>query len=447
MPVGPELNSKSTFSDNFTSLEMQGTTILSPEVFDRLVEVTQSLEICDRDLADARQIQANLANMGDPRAQAFYGLIERILEKIEAGTTAKMGYRDSNTQRTNQLPSMAWREDLVLTPEKEMQLEHKAMQLQEQLANSPALGSVKGRIFHRKPLFAQTCRLVINDNLPEYAKLGPFAEPGEYKAVIRFSSGQGTPYSDLAPDVRGVAIKWFTIQDQETDILMTSAPAFIARDVDQFLKIAQVMIEQQIDHSGMTSLVNAGFEFVQKALAAQNIHEYEADRIARAITGRAVAGAPPSLASLQYWGTVVRLGNYAVKPTLVPETSTRADILSDAQDPECLGKDMFLRIQKGNITYKLRLLFFVSEKLTPINDATKIWDNTPAQVDVGRIVIASQKSGGEASAQDINKMAFTPGNGFQGLSLTRARNPIYRASAAGRGARKREEYRRFFIQE
>lgn len=445
MSVGPELSKKHTFSDNFTILDMQGATILSPEVFDRLVEVTQSSGICDRDLADARQIQANLANIGDPRAQAFYGLIERMLEQVEAGATAQMGHQDPNARRANQLPSMAWREDSVLTPEKEIQLERKSMQLQERLAKCPALGSVKGRIFHRKPLFAQMCRLVINNDLPEYVKRGSFSDPGEYKAVIRFSSGQGTPYSDLAPDVRGVAIKWFTIRDQETDILMTSAPAFIARDVDQFLKLAEVMIEQQVDHLGMTSLVNAGFEFVQKALVAQKIHEYEADRIARSITGRAIIGSPPSLAFLQYWGTVVRLGNYAVKPTLVPETSTGADILSDVQDPDCLGKDMDLRIQQGNITYKLRLLFFVSEKLTPINDATKSWDDTPVQVDVGRIVIASQKSEDKATARDINKMAFTPGNGFQALSIARARDPIYRASAVGRGAWKREEYRRLFI--
>jgi len=400
MPVGLELSSTSTLSDNLTNLEMQGASILSPEVFDQLVEVTQAAGLCDRALADARQIQANFANIGDPRAQVFYGLIERILETVEVGRTAQMEHCASSERWTNQLPSMAWREDLILTPEKETQLQCKAQQLQEQLANSPALGSVKGRIFHRKPLFAQMCRLIINDDLPKYAKLGPFAEPGEYKMAIRFSSGQGTPYSDLSPDVRGVAIKWFTIREQETDILMTSASAFIARDVDQFLKLAQVMIEQQIDQSGMRSLINAGFESVQKLLVAQNIHEFEAARIARAITERAVTGDPPSLASLQYWGAVVRLGNYAVKPTLVPETDTGSDIISDSRDPDCLGKDMALRIQQGINTFKLRLLFFVSEKLTPINDATKSWDDTPVKVDVGRIVIASQKPGGEASARE-----------------------------------------------
>ena len=92
------------------------------------------------------------------------------------------------------------------------------------------------------------------------------------------------------------------------------------------------------------------------------------------------------------------MGNYAVKPTLVPDTDTGSDILSDIRDPDCLGKDMALRIQKDINTFKLRLLFFVSEKLTPINDATKSWDDTPVQVDVGRIVIANQKPGGEASA-------------------------------------------------
>ena len=71
MPVRPELSAKSTLSDNLTSLEMQGASILSPEVFDQLVAVTQSAGICDRALADARQIQANLANVGDPRAQVF----------------------------------------------------------------------------------------------------------------------------------------------------------------------------------------------------------------------------------------------------------------------------------------------------------------------------------------------------------------------------------------
>ena len=123
MPVGLELSSTSTLSDNLTNLEMQGASILSPEVFDQLVEVTQAAGICDRALADARQIQANFANIGDPRAQVFYGLIERILETVEVGRTAQMGHCASSERWTNQLPSMAWREDLILTPEKETQLQ------------------------------------------------------------------------------------------------------------------------------------------------------------------------------------------------------------------------------------------------------------------------------------------------------------------------------------
>jgi hypothetical protein len=46
------------------------------------------------------------------------------------------------------------------------------------------------------------------------------------------------------------------------------------------------------------------------------------------------------------------------------------------------------------------LLFFVSEKITPINDATKSWDDTPVQVEAGRIVITSQMSEAGASTRE-----------------------------------------------
>jgi hypothetical protein len=113
-------------------------------------------------------------------------------------------------------------------------------------------------------------------------------------------------------------------------------------------------------------------------------------------------------------------------------------------DDNYLRKDLESRIKQGGVKYMLRLLYFTDEDVTPLNDASRSWDDSPAQVDVADIELSTLPADYKEIETKINKMPFNPGNGFEALAITKAREAIYRASADGREASKREAYEHLF---
>jgi len=438
-----DLASGVTLSDNITRLRMQGAQLHDPQVLEQLVSVTRANGISANDMNDLRRIRANLLRQGDPAAEAFFALPERLLDAQDREALAATGRTPALGQLCqNRLPSMAWRDDLELTgPQRERHMAH-TTRLQDQIALNPRLGGARGRVFHQKQLWARLCKMSIRRDLPGFVQAGGFTEPGELPVVMRFSNGQGVPFHDKNPDVRAVSLKYFTGSGIESDILMTSGPGLIAREIEQFFHVAEVMAEEQASGEGLIDLVGKGIDDLQRRLIDKGVHEYEAVRIATAIAGRVVSR-PPSLASLQYWGSVVQLGDFAAKVTLVPEPGVSADLTSDDSDGDFLGGDLEGRISAGGVRFTLRLVFFVNEELTPVNDATASWESSPAQTDVADIELL-QGAGEGPTPQQIQAMAFDPNNGFTGLGITRVRDSIYRAGQAGRGISSPDEYRHFF---
>jgi catalase len=285
----------------------------------------------------------------------------------------------------------------------------------------------------------------VRDGLPPYAKIPPFHSPGEFVAAIRFSNGQGLPFADRAPDVRGLAVKFFAADGKEMNILATNAPASFARDADQFLKVAEVLVSQQADGS-----LAAGEVFL-KNLFAGTFNPLEAARIATALARQTALNRPSSLATQQFWGSVVQLGDYAVRMTLVPDAAALRETqgLPDADD--YLRADLEARLRSGGVRYILRLRYFTDEDRTSVNDASRSWDSSPVQVDVADVVLSEADDDPAAGSEEIkriedaiDRMPFNPGDGFQGLAITRARKAIYEASAGGRHASPVDDYERLF---
>src|SRR5512144_1579643 len=89
--------------------------------------------------------------------------------------------------------------------------------------------------------------LHIRDDVPAQAKYPPFVAPGDYKVACRFSNGQSSPFPDQSPDVRCVALKFFTNDGIETDLLMTQEGGRShARNAEQFMKAADVLVDPQV---------------------------------------------------------------------------------------------------------------------------------------------------------------------------------------------------------
>ena len=101
-------------------------------------------------------------------------------------------------------PSTSWSERI---PENEAAL-HEALAgriraLQRQHATKAPLG----RALHYHSHGGATAELQVLPDLPAWARVGIFAVPGRYDALVRFSSGGGEKLPDTKPDVRGFAVK------------------------------------------------------------------------------------------------------------------------------------------------------------------------------------------------------------------------------------------------
>ncbi len=437
-----DLDSHSTLSDNYTRLRLAGASVMSEEVSDELVAVTRKDGFSLEEIEDGKKIQANLSKNTDPESEAFFGILERITEghRDELYQNSMIGLSE---RRRNQLPSLGWVDNYTPSPDLIERYQSKVLDLQKNLSTNPNMENRKGRVFHQKQTLGFAAKLTVKADLPSHARIGPFTTPGDYKAVVRFSNGQGVPFRDKNPDVRAISIKSFP-NKRETDLLMTSGPGLLARDIEEFIRLAEVMVAEQVTGEGLRSLIDTGEETIKQRLVDNQIHPYEASRMAQLITGRVVP-VPPSPAGLQFWSSIVRAGDFVFKPTLVPSANNgTSELTGDPDDPDCIRNDLLSRIQKGGLNYTLRLLFFTDDYVTPINDATSAWDASPCQVDVADLEIVETSSTTGPTEEQIQQMPFNPNNGFDGVAITKARDEIYYAGARGRDAALLAQYQSFF---
>src|SRR5262249_37628546 len=102
------------------------------------------------------------------------------------------------------------------------------------------------RVFHAKMHACLLGTLTWRPDRPAAVRHGIFADGGRqrYNVLARFSNGVGTDQHDLAPDVRGLALKIFGVSEtaggarDETrcvDWLMTNSTNPFGRDQEEFV--------------------------------------------------------------------------------------------------------------------------------------------------------------------------------------------------------------------
>ena len=69
-----------------------------------------------------------------------------------------------------------------------------------------------GRALHRKQLTAAKGSLQVLDGLPEFARQGLFAAPGQFEVWVRLSNGGMDRVPDRMPDIRGFALRVMGVQ-------------------------------------------------------------------------------------------------------------------------------------------------------------------------------------------------------------------------------------------
>ena len=293
-------------------------------------------------------------------------------------------------------------------------------------AAASGLGGRVDRGQHQKLLLGARGTLRIFDEVPEPVKRGPFAAPFALPVACRFSNGQPCPFADQRADVRGIALKFFSPQGMETDMLATNEGGRShARDAASFMAFADILVAK-IEGGGTGALGDLLEELRGGKLTAGDVGHIGAVLLKE--TGlRSVR----SLSLESYWGSVVKLGDAAFKYSLRPHAETPTAPAADGDDPDYLRHELLRRLATAPVKWRLCVQLFVDEASTPVNDAATIWTSEPA--DIGELAISSIPSADDEKT--IDQMAFNPGHGFEPLGITHARADVYAASARNRAAR------------
>ena len=287
-----------------------------------------------------------------------------------------------------------------------------------------------GRALHRKQLVAAQGSLEVLGDLPAFARHGLFAAPGHYAVQLRLSNGGMDRAPDRTPDIRGFSLRVLGVQG---DSALGNGPA-TSQDF--------TLINQE-----QFAFPKSG-EFVDFVLAASEgngaLLKYLFKRYgllggpARLLKLVGSVGKPfGSFATEPVFSAVpMACGPYAVRVRLVP-AANNGTASPDAKAD--WGADFSARLKKGGLAWDLQLQPFVSEALTPIEDASVNWRSP--YTTVARLTVPKQDTG-SAEGQALEKAAeaavFDP---WQALAahrplgdVQRARKVVYFESQKGRGA-------------
>jgi len=288
----------------------------------------------------------------------------------------------------------------------------------------------QGRALHRKQLAAAHGTLEVLDGLPEFARQGLFARPGDHEAWVRLSNGGLDRASDRTPDIRGFALRVFGVDGPSA---LGNGPA---RSQD-FTLINQ----EAFAFTGSAEFV----DFVCAAAEGNSaLLKYMVGRYGWLGAPRQLgkmlkaAGRPFSGFATEPLFSAVPMANgpYAVRVRLLPAASNGAP---DGNARADWAADFGARLRRGPLHWDLQLQFYASEQRTPIEDASVNWD-TPYTT-VARLMLPQQdteSAEGQALAARLEGSAIDPWQALEAHrplgDVQRARKAVYFASQQGRGA-------------
>jgi hypothetical protein len=215
-------------------------------------------------------------------------------------------------------------------------------------------------------------------NLPEELAQGLFEHDSVCPAVVRFSNAASHAQPDAVPDGRGIAIKVLGVEGdvvladeqrgQTQDFVMINHPVFFARNVKDYLRLEQVIV--QADDSSFATLKGGltGGDW-------NPLHWHWREMLA---VGRIAGQLPAHPASTTYFSMApIRFGKYVAKYRARP-VGDRHDSylelvkrLGSQTDAMRLALEETLRTQEVRFEFQVQLR--TSERTMPIEDATVEW--------------------------------------------------------------------------
>lgn len=309
-------------------------------------------------------------------------------------------------------PSTTW-EERIAPDESTRFAEYAALLLAIQQQHAQKLGA--GRALHRKQLVALKGTLTVLSSLPEFARHGLFASPGVHEVWLRYSNGGSGKERDGKPDVRGLAFKVFGVSGE-------SALGGPVRSQDfSFINHAQFSFPKSDEFIGFVQAFSKGPLSLIGYLVGRYGLFAGLGRLLRTVKTISIPFLGFETETL-YSAVPIACGPYAVRYRLVASAENGP---APAQAPADYGQALATRLKRTPLRYELQLQPFVSEDVTPIEDASVNWP-TP-YVTVAQLELPVQALDGQALQAfqaEAEAEAFDP---WQALAAHRPLGDVQRA--------------------
>jgi hypothetical protein len=215
-------------------------------------------------------------------------------------------------------------------------------------------------------------------NLPDELAQGLFERDGVYPVVVRFSNAASQAQADAIPDGRGMAIKVLGVEGEVVladeqrgptqDFVMINHPVFFARNVKDYLRLEQVLV--QADDSSLGTL--------QGALTGGDWNPLHWHWREMLTVARIAGQFPAHPASNTYFSMApIRFGKYVAKYRAKPagdRLDSYLDLvkeLGSQADAMRLALEETLRTQQ--VLFEFQVQLRTSERTMPIEDASVEW--------------------------------------------------------------------------
>jgi hypothetical protein len=278
------------------------------------------------------------------------------------------------------------------------------------------------RAFHAKLLAGVTkASFSVRDDVRPDLQVGLFVPGATYPAMVRFSNASGIVRNDAERDLRGIAFRVVLDELRVQDFILSNTKTSHARDARQFMITAVAMA--------------GGRRLGALPGLVRGLGLREAARVFRTLES-AASHSVQSLATEAFFSRVpFALGPYAVKFVLQP-IAPAPERAARALGRDSLREEFVDRLRREDVRYELRVIHYLDEATTPIEDATVEWPEGRAPADtVADLLIPKQDlTAGEGpdGERAIDALEFSPWKteGIRPIGgLNRARKPVYEASA------------------
>lgn len=322
-------------------------------------------------------------------------------------------------------PSTDWKEQIA-SDEAERFADYGRQFAEVQARKSQKYGN--GRVLHRKQLVAAKGSLQVLAEVPKFARHGLFARAHNHDVWVRLSNGGMDRASDRKPDIRGFSLRVLGV---EGDSALGNGPA----KSQDFALINQEKFAFSKSDEFVAFVVAASHG--GGALLKFMVQRYGVVGAAKMLVQTAKTfGAPFGgfAAHPMFSAAPMACGPYAVRVRLVPAAANGGAVQGKPADWRA---EFASRLTTSALQWDLQLQPYVSEALTPIEDASVNWD-TPYTT-VARLTLPVQDPSADAAfAQQVEDAVFDP---WQALAahrplgdVMRARKVVYFVSQQARGA-------------